>query len=134
MWQPREHGVVHRRFGQFDGKPAHLCLARGVDRRVCGLGEQLCTQTDSEHRSVQAEQPMQEEVLLPEPRMVQVLIRVHRAAEHEHRAVGIEGARQRRVPRETPFLEPVPALGDHVAEHARAHAFAVYDREDVHLS
>ena len=70
---------------------------------------------------LQVEQPLQEQVLLAQPRMVVVLVGVHRAAEDEHRAVRVERTRQRRVPREAPLLQRVAARGDDVGEHAGAH-------------
>jgi len=63
---------------------------------------------------------------------VVVLVGVHRAAEDEHRAVRVKWARRRRVPRQAPLLELVPALLEHALERAGPDLLAVNDREDVH--
>src|SRR6266566_7679895 len=61
-----------------------------------------------------------------------VLVGVHRAAEDEHGAVGVERLRQRRFPGEAPLVQAVPALPDNVAEDARTDSLAVDDRQYVH--
>ena len=81
---------------------------------------------------MQVEQPLQEEVLLAQPGMVVVLVRVHRAAEHEHAPVRVERPRQRLAPGEAPLLEVVAARLDDVAEHAGPDALSVNDAENVH--
>src|SRR2546422_1733006 len=95
------------------------------------LCEQLRAQADSEHRHVQIEQPLPEEVLLAQPRMVLVLIGMHGASEHEHRAVRVEGTRQRFVRCKASFLELGPALPDDVAHDTQAYALAMDDCQDV---
>ena len=64
--------------------------------------------------------------------MTVVLICVHRAAEDEHGAVGVERLRQGRFPGEAPLVEVVPAFLDDVAEDARTDSVAVDDRQHVH--
>ena len=61
-----------------------------------------------------------------------LLICVHCAAEHEHRAIVLYRPRRRRAPGDAPFLEPVTARLDCVTEDAGAHLLAVDDGEDVH--
>src|SRR5437763_8598586 len=75
---------------------------------------------------------MEEEVLLAQPGVPVVLVRVHRAAEDEYGAVGIERLRQGRFPGEAPLVEAVPAFPDDVPENARTDALAVDDRQYVH--
>src|SRR5439155_5658468 len=115
-----------------DREPADFGLLGGKHGRVRRLREQLRPEADSEDGHVQIEQPLQEQVLLPQPGMMIVLVGMHRAAEHEHRAVRVERTRQGLVPGEAPLLEPVAALADDVAEHTRANAPAMDDRQKIH--
>ena len=69
-----QHRIVGGSFRQLDGKPADLGLARWANVRVRCLGEQLRTETDPEHGFVQVEQPLQEEVLVAQPRVVALLV------------------------------------------------------------
>ena len=94
--------------------------------------EQLHAEADAEHRRVPVEQLLQPERLLAQPRMVRVLVGVHRAAEHEHRVVRVERARRRRAPAERPLVEPVPRLLDDGREELGSRVRAVDHREDVH--
>src|SRR5207302_7252997 len=73
-----------------------------------------------------------EPILFPEPRVVPILVGVHRPAEDQNGAVAIERARQRRPPRQAPLLEPMTPRLDDVAEDAGPHTLSVNDREDVH--
>ena len=85
--QPSEDRVLRARLGQLDREPADFGLLGGKHGRVRRLREQLRPEADSEDGHVQIEQPLQEQVLLPQPGMMIVLVGMHRAAEHEHRAV-----------------------------------------------
>src|SRR5206468_1173365 len=89
-------------------------------RRKACVQTRLRAEADSEHRDMTVEQALEEQVLLAQPRVHVVLVGVHRAAEHEHCAVVVERTRQRRVPGEAPFLEPVPRGGDCISEYTRA--------------
>jgi hypothetical protein len=60
-----------------------------------------------------------------------VLVGVHRTAEDEHCAVGIERLRQRGFPGEAPLVESVPAFPDDVAEDAGPDLLAVDDGQNV---
>ena len=94
--------------------------------------EQLRAEADTERRRVEIEQPLQEEVLFPQPGVMPILIGVHRTTEDEHGTVRIEWARQRRPPGKAPLLERMAARANDVAEHARAHALPMDDGQDVH--
>src|SRR5205823_11614227 len=118
--------------GQLGRQPADLRLARRMHGRVRGLREELRAETDPEYRSPQAEHPLEEEVLVPQPGMAVVLVGVHRAAECEYGAVLVEWPGERAVPGEAPLVELVSALLDHLAEDPRAHVVAVDHRQDVH--
>src|SRR4029079_6020137 len=104
----------------------------GEDRRMRRLREQLCAEADSEDRHVQVEQPLQEEILLLPPGVMLGLVGVHRTAEHEHGAVGVEWAGKRRAPGKAPLFEAVATRANDVAEHAGADTLPVDDRQDVH--
>src|SRR5207247_2222164 len=127
-----EDRVVRARVGELDGEPADLGLLQWIHRSVRRLRDELRAEADSQDRRVQIEQPLQEEVLLLQPGMMIVLVGVHRAAEDEHRAVCVERTGQRLAPGKAPLLEPVAALADDVAEHARAHARAMDDCQHLH--
>jgi len=71
-------------------------------------------------------------VLLAQPRVLLLLIDVHRTSEDENRAVVLERPRRGRAPGNAPFLEPVAARLDRVAEDACAHLLVVDDGQDVH--
>src|ERR671930_585125 len=64
--------------------------------------------------------------------MVSFLVGVHRAAEDEDAAVGVEGTRQRLSPGEAPLLDRVAARLGRLGEDACPHGLAVYDRQQVH--
>ena len=130
--RPPRTGSSSASRGQLDREPADLGLGRGHHRRVGGAREQLRAEADAERRQAEVEQPLQEERLLAQPRMVVVLVRVHRAAEDHHRAVGVERPRDRRPPGEAPLVEPVAALERDLAERAGAAVVAVDHAEHVH--
>src|SRR5262249_40977535 len=87
---------------------------------------------DPEQRGAEVEQPLDEHVLLAQPRMPIVLVGVHRAAEDEHCPVLVHRAGRRRSPGEAPLVEDVPALRRDVGEDAGADFLAGDDREGVH--
>ena len=91
---------------------------RRAHRSVRGLGDQLRPEADTEQRYVSVEQPLDEEVLLPQPGVMVVLVGVHGATEDEDGAVVVDRARGRRAPGEAPFLKPVAAVLDHSLEDA----------------
>src|SRR5580765_6376758 len=117
VWQSPEHRVLDTRIRELDGEPADLELTRRLDGRLCGLRKQLRTEADAEHGQVEVEQPLQEEAFFAEPRMVEILVGVHGAAEDQHGPVGVDRFRQRRVPGKAPLLEPVASLAHDVSEH-----------------
>src|SRR5262249_38281493 len=88
-------------------------------------------EADAEYGRPQRNQPLHELVLLAEPRMLLLLIGVHRAAENEHRVEVLERARQLARGR-PPLNELVTAFANRVAEHPFAHVPAVHDRQDLH--
>ena len=104
--QRAENRVRGSVIGELDAVPADLGTARKRSNRgTCRPREQLDAETHAEHGRVPVEQLLQPHRLFREPRVVDVLVGVHRAPEDEHGVVRIERPRRRRAPHEAPFVE-----------------------------
>ena len=123
-----QHGVLA---DAFHGQPAHLGLRRGMYRGAGGLRDQLRTETDAEQRRSAVEVALQELVLAPQPRVLRILVGVHRSTEDEHHIVP---GRRLGAEWDAPGVELVPCRGHRRAEDAGPDVRAVGDRENLHLS
>ena len=129
-----EHGVVARFIRQLDRMPADLGLGGRPDVGMRRLRDQLRAETNTEHRYLEAEESLKQEVLLAQPGMVLVVVGVHRASEDEHGAVVVQRPRRRRAPGEAPLLELVAALRDRICEHPSPDVLPMDHGQDVHGS
>ncbi len=105
--------------------------AQVVFARPARLGDELAAEADAERRHVERERLAENVLLLPEPGMEVLLVRVHDAPEHDHAVVVAQRARWRADHRAV-VVELVPALGDDVPEHLRRVAVLVAKGEDSH--
>ena len=88
LGQTTEEGVACCSLGRLDRVPPDLELLRGPHSCVSRLRKQLRTETDAEHRNAQVDQALEEEVLVAQPRVMAILVRVHRPAEDEDGEAG----------------------------------------------
>ena len=94
---------ARRRASRSPARPA------SADTRAPAARASSCTPRQTPSTGVwRASSCSQPERLVAEPRVMVILVGVHRTAEHEYRVVRIERARRRRAPAERPLVEPVP--------------------------
>ena len=97
--------------------------------------DQLGAEADAEERHLVLDRLADEGRLVGEPRMLGVLVGMHRAAEDHDRVVPLRVVERRGVVvRDAHPLEPVAALLDEILEQAAAagRSGLVDDREDAH--
>jgi glutamate racemase len=100
-----------------------------VDGRAGGLGEELGAQADAEDRRLALERPHEEAVLVEQPRVPLLLVRVHAAAEDED---GVRSVRRLLARGDRALDELVPGGAHLGAEDAWSHARAVGECEHLH--
>ena len=114
--------------------PADLRARGRADARADRTRDQLRAEADAEQRHLAVDRLADEVGLVGEPRVLAVLVGVHRAAEHHDRVVVFRSVEGRGVVRDADAVEPVAALLDDVLEQPAAtrRGGLVDDREDAH--
>ena len=93
--QDAEHRILSAGRVGLDHVPPHLVASRRPDARPGRAGDQLGAEADAEERHLAVDRVAEEGGLVGEPRMLRVLVGMHRAAEHHDRVVAL---RRRRAP------------------------------------
>ena len=98
LGQDAEHGIGAAGLVHVDGVPADLGARGRADVRADGAGDQLRAEADAEERHLAVDRLADEVGLVGEPRVLAVLVGMHRAAEDHDRVVPlgcVERARRR---------------------------------------
>ncbi len=112
--------------------PADLGLGRSAYERAGRAGDELRPQADPEQRHAALDQLGEQRTLPWEPRVLGVLVRMHRAAEGDHGVVVARVPPRRAVLGHAPLVQLGAARVDRIGEYPGTGIRFVDDREHAH--
>ncbi len=135
---PAREGPEHRVGGpvvvQVDREPADFGLGGRADPRSSRASHELRAEADADRRHARLQSPLDERHLIREPRVLGVLVRVHRPAEDHDRVPAPRVVGRRVAFGDDPAVEVVASLDDRALEQPAAArgGGVVDDGEDAH--
>src|SRR5690606_32032947 len=113
-----EYRILAAGLGREQLIPADLVLLVTAHRRAEHVCEQLCAETDAEHRLLLAQRLLDRPELGLQMRQAMLVLDVHRSAEHDQAAIAFEARVRFRLTMEVVEAHAVTAGADQPVEHA----------------